>query len=187
MTNNQIQFAKLQEDKRHNLISEIETARHNRRSEDVGYYTGGAAYAGVAENRRHNQEQESINWYTAENLGNLQVAQAAKTSSEVGVEAGKLGESNRHNKKTEYLAGSELSEKTRHNKQTESQAAADLAETARHNKEMESQGDRSVAVQEWNAGVNTVDKAGEVWRDVSQGILNLGKVGGAAGVAPLFK
>lgn len=186
MTNNQIQFAKLQEDRRHNLISEGETARHNRRSEDVGYYTGGAAYAGVAENRRHNQEQESINWYTAENLGNLQAAQTSKTTSEVGVEAGKLGESTRHNKQTEYQASSELSEKMRHNKQTETQTAASIAETTRHNKEMEFQGDQSLTIQGWNAGVNTIDKVAESWRDVSQGILNMGKAAGAAGVASLF-
>lgn len=168
MTNNQIQYAKLQEDRRHNRTTEVENARHNKRSEDVGFYTGGAAYAGVAESRRHNTEQEAINWYTAENLGNLQSAQTSKTQSEVGVEAGKLGESSRHNKQTEAIS------------------SGNLVETTRHNKATEFQKDEELAISGWNAGVNTVDKVAESWRDVTQGVLNLGKTGGLAGVASLF-
>ena len=169
MTSNQINYAKLQEDKRHNIVSEKESARHNRRSEDVGYYTGGAAYAGVAENKRHNLEQESINWYTAENLGGLQQAQTAKTTSEVGVEQGKLDETGRHNKSTE------------------SQALRTQDEVNRHNRIMEQQNDRDLDIKTWNAGVNTVGVLADSWKDVTQGLVNFGKFGGAAGVAPLFK
>lgn len=169
MTNNQIQYAKLQEDRRHNIVSEAETARHNKRSEDVGFYTGGAAYAGVAESTRHNQEQERINWYTAENLGALQGAQTAKTTSEIGVESGKLEETERHN-----LA-------------TEQKDLQSLEETRRHNQQTESQKDEEITISKWNTGINAVDTAGEVWRDGTQGLFNLYKVGGVAGVKSLFK
>lgn len=169
MTNNQINYARLNEDRRHNSVTEVETARHNRRQEDVGYYTGGAAYAGVAENRRHNMEQESINWYTAQNLGGLQSAQEQKTLSEVGVESSKQAETERHNKRTE------------------SQAMHTQDEVNRHNRITEQQTDRNLGIQTWNAGVNTVDKAGEVWRDVSTGLKNFAGIGGVAGVQGLFK
>lgn len=169
MTNNQINYARLNEDRRHNSVTEVETARHNRRQEDVGFYTGGAAYAGVAENARHNREQESINWYTAENLGNLQSAQATKTQSEVGVESAKQSES------------------ARHNEATERQAMHGQDETNRHNRITEQQTDRSLGIQTWNAVVNTVDKAGEVAKDVSTALKNFGALGGAAGVMGLFK
>lgn len=169
MTNNQINYARLNEDRRHNVVTEVEAARHNRRQEDVGYYTGGAAYAGIAENKRHNLEQEQINWYTAENLGNLQGAQTAKTQSEVGVESAKQTETARHNQRTEH------------------QAMVSQDELNRHNRITEQQTDRDLGIQTWNAGVNTVDKVGEVTRDVSTALKNFGSLGGIAGVQGLFK
>ena len=53
------------------------------------------AYEGIqsalaAETARHNVATEGINWYSAQNLANLQFAQANKTTSEVG-------ETTRHN------------------------------------------------------------------------------------------
>ena len=169
MTNNQINYARLNEDRRHNVVTEVESARHNRRQEDVGYYTGGAAYAGVAESKRHNLEQEQINWYTAENLGILQGAQASKAQSEVGVESAKLDETNRHNKRTEH------------------QAMVSQDELNRHNRITEQQTDRNLDIQAWNAGVNTLDKVGEVARDVSTALKNFGSLGGLTGVQGLFK
>lgn len=168
MTANQINYARLNEDRRHNSVTEVEAARHNRRSEDASFYTGGAAYAGVAESRRHNVEQEAINWYTAQNLGNLQQAQASKATSEVGVEEQKANESQRHNEATER------------------QAMHAQDETNRHNRITEQQKDRSLGIDTWNAGVNTVDKAGEVWRDVSTGLKNFESIGGVVGVKSLF-
>lgn len=169
MTANQINYAKLNEDRRHNSVTEVETARHNRKQEDIGYYTGGAAYAGVAENSRHNREQEAINWYTAQNLGELQAAQAGKTASEIGVEASKAGETVRHNQATEGIQ------------------SATQRETGRHNLVSEAQEDKSLGIETWNAGVNTVDKAGEVFRDVTTGLKNVAGVGGLSGVKGLFK
>lgn len=119
MTNNQIQFAKLQEDRRHNLVSEGETGRHNVASEAVGRSQAGASWASVAEARRHNTAQEGINWYTAESIGRLQGAQTGyygsldqKTSSEIGLGTARLDEDTRHNLRTEEEA-------LRHNVQTE--------------------------------------------------------------------
>lgn len=169
MTNNQINYARLNEDRRHNSVTEVETARHNRRQEDVGFYTGGAAYAGVAENRRHNLEQENINWYTAQNLGDLQFAQGQKTLSEVGVESAKQQES------------------ARHNQRTETQTMKSQDEVNRHNRITEQQTDRSLGIQTWNAVVNTVDKAGEVARDVSAALKNVDGIGGLTGIKGLFK
>lgn len=82
MTANQIKYAEHLEQKRHNMASEAEQARHNVRSEDVGFYSAGAAYAGVGENRRHNQEQERINWYIAP--GTRSTGEAALISARTG-------------------------------------------------------------------------------------------------------
>lgn len=136
MTHNQIDFARLREERRHNVIGEQETGRHNRASEVIGRTSASAAVSQAAashrmasETARHNVTTENINWYTAENLAMLQGAQAYnqtqmgdKAASEVGVQAGQLGEAQRHNVTTEH-------ETQRHNITSESveQQKADAA------------------------------------------------------------
>lgn len=116
MTHNQIDYARLKEERRHNVIGEQETGRHNRASEAIGSTSASAAVSQAAashriasETARHNVATENINWYTAENLAMLQGAQAYnqtqmgdKAASEVGVQAGQLGETQRHNVTTEH-------------------------------------------------------------------------------------
>lgn len=116
MTHNQIDFARLKEERRHNVIGEQETGRHNRASETIGSTTASAAMSQASaahrmasETARHNVTTENINWYTAENLAMLQGAQAYnqtqmgdKAGSEVGVQAGQLGETRRHNATNEH-------------------------------------------------------------------------------------
>lgn len=115
MTHNQIDFARLKEERRHNVIGEQETGRHNRASEAIGSTSASAAVSQASashrmasETARHNVATEYINWYTAGNLAMLQGAQAYnqtqmgdKASSEVGVQAGQLDETYRHNVTTE--------------------------------------------------------------------------------------
>lgn len=122
MTRNQIDFAKFKEEQ-----------RHNRASESIGATTAGAAVSQAAashrmasESQRHNIATEGINWYTAENLGILQKAQAvnqlatgAKNLSEVGVQAGMLDETVRHDYVTEDIG------------QQQADTAAKNADTAR--------------------------------------------------------
>lgn len=71
MTNNQIQFARLKEEGRHNvvtegetgrhnIVTENETQRHNVQQEAIGRSQAGASWAGVKETSRHNQAQEEI-------------------------------------------------------------------------------------------------------------------------------
>lgn len=133
MTHNQIDFARLKEERRHNVAGEGETGRHNRASEAIGATSASAAVSQASaahrmasETARHNIETENINWYSAQNLAYLQGAQAynqynmgMKAGSEVGVQAGQLSESERHNRATEAEIG-------RHNVTSET-------ETQRHN------------------------------------------------------
>ena len=100
MTHNQIDFARHREERRHNIVGERETSRHNKASESIGSISAAAAASQASashrmatETARHNLTTEGINWYTAENAAALQSAQAqqqlalaAKTASEVGVE-----------------------------------------------------------------------------------------------------
>lgn len=116
MTHNQIDFARLKEERRHNVVGEQETGRHNKASEAIGATSASAAVSQAAashrmasETARHNVVTEGINWYSAENLAMLQGAQAYnqgqmgdKAKSEVGVRAGELGETQRHNVTTEH-------------------------------------------------------------------------------------
>lgn len=100
MTHNQIDFARHKEERRHNLVGERETIRHNKASESIGSISAAAAASQASashrmatETARHNLTTEDINWYTAENTAALQSAQAEqqtaladKTTSEIGVE-----------------------------------------------------------------------------------------------------
>lgn len=100
MTHNQIDFARHREERRHNIVGERETSRHNKASESIGSISAAAAASQASashrmatETARHNLTTENINWYTAKNAAMLQEAQAQqqmaladKTTSEVGVE-----------------------------------------------------------------------------------------------------
>lgn len=117
MTQNQISYAKLQEDMRHNQVGETETNRHN--------------VAGENENYRHNVTTE-----VETNRHNVQTEQT---------DIGRLNESIRHNKETERqgdaninLGYANLAENSRHNQATETiqsnaQQADSLYKTAMAN------------------------------------------------------
>lgn len=127
MTANQINYWRLQEDKRHNVTSENETGRHNQATEKE---TGRHNLAVEGETNRHNLQTEQV-------------------------DIGKLNESVRHNYQTEALGRDQLSETIRHNQTTENETkrhnvadetirgqslsidAAQLLEQSRHNVETE--------------------------------------------------
>lgn len=80
MTSNQIAFAKVKEDRRHNRVSESNDLIKARAAASQA----GASWYSANELQRHNIATESINWYTAQSLAGLQSAQAGKLESETG-------------------------------------------------------------------------------------------------------
>lgn len=116
MTHNQIEYWNLQENKRHNTVTEAETGRHNVVTE--------------SETQRHNVETEEFN------ISQLQETQRHNLSTEA--------ETNRHNTATETNELAKLSETNRHNVATENLSMQDLniradqlVETKRHNQASE--------------------------------------------------
>lgn len=97
MTHNQINYWNLQETKRHNLVGEQETSRHNRATESVDL-------GKLSESNRHNLATES------KDLGNLKesirhnVATENLTSRDLNIAAGTLAENRRHNISSESIS-----------------------------------------------------------------------------------
>lgn len=125
MTHNQIDFAKLVEDKRHNRVGEIETKRHNMVTEGTGASQVGAMWYNAYEGTRHNTATEGLqNMYWGQ-LGSAATQNAATNAAAVE-------ETARHNVETE-------AEAQRHNKKSElietfkagSQLASSIASTIR--------------------------------------------------------
>lgn len=83
MTQNQIAFARLREDIRHNAATEglsaltlDETKRHNVSSEDVNWYS-------AKEGARHNIAGENLNWYIGFTTADLNKARADESRANV--------------------------------------------------------------------------------------------------------
>jgi hypothetical protein len=84
MTNNQLKLHELKEVKRHNVVTEGETSRHNVAEEGIGWGNIGLGYSNLAENHRHNTVWESETQRhneQAEAIG-YQQAEAAQTSAD---------------------------------------------------------------------------------------------------------
>lgn len=141
MTQNQIAYWKLQEEKRSNLASEGETSRHNIATESE---TERSNRVQQGEAKRHNLSTEKQAWL------NYSEAQRSNRANE-SIKKDSLAESARHNVATESetvrhnvesellgqgqlaLQRGQLQEQTRHNVATEIQSANTLAETIRSN------------------------------------------------------
>lgn len=112
MTNNQIQYANLLEQRRHNTASETTEARKAGAQESQART---AAYS-AAEQGRHNLQQESVNWF------NAQTEQQYKLSS-VDVSKAQQKETARANraKERENVRSAKVqeSETERHNRASE--------------------------------------------------------------------
>lgn len=117
MTGNQIEYWKLQEGKRHNIVTEKESERHNVAGEKETYRHN---FATEGETNRHNRQTEQVD------LGNLQESVRHNKTTEQ--------ESNRHNLETERQGRDVISETNRHNLETERQGRDVIAETGRHNR-----------------------------------------------------
>lgn len=125
MTHNQIEYAKLKEDTRHNLASEGETNRSNVVREQ--------------ETNRHNLVTEAQGQQTINETGRHNVATETETNRHnivsEGQEAQKIAETKRHNLASEAInsvsAGAQLMQA-----QT---GALNLAEASRHNVEAEAE------------------------------------------------
>lgn len=123
MTHNQIEYWKLQEEKRSNITNETENARHNRATE--------------TEASRHNVAVETLQ------LGSLNETIRSNKARE-GLTAAANAEQARHNVASENLQAGVLAESLRHNQQMESVSAGQLqlgqdtlSETQRHNEATE--------------------------------------------------
>lgn len=130
MTQNQINYWKLQEDSRHNQASETETNRHNVQQEGIDLSalaeTSRHNRAGEAETQRHNVAAEGET--------------ARHNRSTEGIDLGRLTETARHNVASENIDLGQLSESSRHNQAAEALSRYQnqtnrlaQAEEARHN------------------------------------------------------
>lgn len=116
MTQNQIRYQELQENKRHNLISEHETGRHNAVTEQLQHRE-------LDETVRTHQVNEGIAMFNANETKRSNVARELETSrSNLARERetnrsnlAKEAETNRANLATEQIRRDELTEKNRHN------------------------------------------------------------------------
>lgn len=124
MTRNQIEYWNLQENKRHNLVSEGETGRHNVVTE--------------GETGRHNVTTEAIDIGKLGETTRHNIASEGLEGAKINLGYAELGESTRHNIATELNTGTDLNikqqnveETERHNQATESierdKADADIA------------------------------------------------------------
>lgn len=103
MTANQISYAKLQEDRRHNVTSEQETERSNKANVGLGY-------ANLVEQSRHNVQTEGIGWYNADNQAQANVLRGEelqfgidKFSQSITQQKREFDEARRHNVESEQL------------------------------------------------------------------------------------
>ena len=152
MTQNQIAYWRLQEEKRSNLASEGETSRHNMTTEKEtersnrvqqgetkrhNLSTESQAWLNYSESQRSNRANESIKRDTLAESARHNVATESELSRHnLATES----ESVRHNVESEILGRGQLAlqhgqlqEQTRHNVATEIQSANTLAETIRSN------------------------------------------------------
>lgn len=128
MTANQINYAKLQEDIRHNQATEQESVRHNVEDERIRSDTNAINMASYQESVRHNVQSEAIN---SEHYGRMD-EETARNHLAMELETQRTNqareaETNRSNVATEQLRASELEEEVRHDKAVEK-------ENKRHNK-----------------------------------------------------
>lgn len=154
MTANQINYAKLKEEGRHNLrteaqqdialahqgtqaraaISQAETAagrlvedsRHNREQERVNWWN---AQTQATETARHNKEEEGIGWFNAKSKDVLNTAQAQAAIRGVGAQERQAGAAERQAAVAEGRLGVErqqLQINARHASAAEQQARASL-------------------------------------------------------------
>lgn len=125
MTGNQIKYWELQERKRSNRQTEMETGRHNRATENVESGKLQNAINTLAETSTHNRamEQQAINELNESNRHNV--------ATEL--------ESGRHNRATEMQAINDLAERARSNIANEINVRAQIAETAQHNRNSEAE------------------------------------------------
>lgn len=128
MLSAQVEYWKLQENKRHNYETEYqgrvalaETGRHNVETENLGWGT-------LSETARHNVVTEQTNWFNAK-------------------------ENQRHNVAGEQLGWFNATENQRHNLVTESQGSEKLAQGWESTK----QGWAQVDVARWNAATNEMN------------------------------
>lgn len=101
MTANQINFLRVQEDRRSHLASESEARRHNLASEDIGRGQIGLGYSQLSETARHNTVSEGINMYDATGRVVSSMRQASAAERRAATSDKQQQEQARHNKTVE--------------------------------------------------------------------------------------
>lgn len=146
MTKNQIDYQNVKETQRHNRVVESQTGltldeakRHNQAVESYNL-------SGLSETQRHNREGEMINWYTAQNLANLQSAQADLARSDIGVRA-------RANEIAAYANEIRQQEANTNERRTQAEVLGLLTSSSTGERNA-AVGERNASTNETNAGIN---------------------------------
>lgn len=119
----------LAESRRHNLVFEMETNRHNLAVEAQALESLGisARQAAVAERKAAVDEKlANISQYDAETRRLGQQEQARHNRATVGAQYAQIAELSRHNKASEELTGQQIVELNRHNQATETNESRGL-------------------------------------------------------------
>lgn len=86
MTANQVNYSRLREDRRHNVVGEGETQRHNVATEQLTRSQIGLGFSNLAELARHNRQSEGLE------------------QGKINLGFSQLGETTRHNQQQESTA-----------------------------------------------------------------------------------
>lgn len=105
MTQNQIAWAKVQEEKRHNVISEGETGRHNLAEEQIRYQS--------------NSIQKEMNTINSHHYVRMDRENQRHNRAEERISNKQIAESRRHSKESEEISWFQSQEQRRHNVATE--------------------------------------------------------------------
>lgn len=157
MTANQINFAALQENRRHNVVSEGETERHNKASEEEtqrhNFVSEREQHYSTSVSEEHYQRSDAINdaHYTRMDAETARSHLAGEAISQ-----GQLDESIRHNQVSERLTlqSNQVNRMNAYTRENE------LAETARHNVVSETLLPSQIQLNESNVAKNETQTAG---------------------------
>lgn len=105
MTQNQIAFAKLSEEKRHNIVSEGETGRHNLADESIRYSA--------------NAIQRAMNDLTGQHYQRMDLETQRHDKASERISNKQIAENRRHSKESEHISRYQSKEQKRHNIATE--------------------------------------------------------------------
>lgn len=111
MTANQINYAKLKEESRHNRVSE----RHEHQDVATRRYQASTAAFNAQETQRHNQEQERVNWWSARETQRHNQEQESANWFNIRTTT---AETERHNRQTEDIQSRDVESQSQFRRDT---------------------------------------------------------------------